>query len=31
MHGNARANCYLVVPPDVDTVAAGSAVTVLLR
>lgn len=31
LHGNARANCYLVVPADVDTLAAGSAVTVLLR
>lgn len=28
---NARANCYLVVPPDVETLAVGDAVTVLLR
>lgn len=28
---NARANCYLVVPPDVETLTAGDAVTVLLR
>ncbi|MHB8888810.1 MAG: molybdopterin molybdotransferase MoeA [Acidobacteriaceae bacterium] len=28
---NARANCYLVVPPDRETIAAGESVTVLLR
>ena len=27
----ARANCYLVVPPDRESIAAGEAVTVLLR
>ena len=31
LHSNARANCYLVVPPTAETLAAGSAVTVLLR
>lgn len=31
LHSNARANCYLVVPPDAETMAAGSTVTVLLR
>lgn len=28
---NARANCYLVVPPDREMIAAGEPVTVLLR
>jgi len=28
---NARANCYLVVPPDRDRLAAGEAVSILLR
>lgn len=28
---SARANCYLVVPPDRDTIAAGEMVTVLMR
>jgi len=27
----ARANCYLVIPPDVERVAAGEAASVLLR
>jgi molybdopterin molybdotransferase len=27
----ARANCYLVVPPDRESIAAGEAVTVLMR
>jgi molybdopterin molybdotransferase len=27
----ARANCYLVVPPDRDTIAAGEMVTVVMR
>lgn len=31
LQSNARANCYLVIPPDVETLAAGSAATVLLR
>lgn len=31
LHSNARANCYLVVPPDAETMVAGSTVTVLLR
>ncbi|MFI5105284.1 MAG: molybdopterin-binding protein, partial [Terriglobales bacterium] len=28
---SARANCYLVVPPDRDQIAAGEMVTVLIR
>jgi len=28
---NARANCYAVIPPDQSTIAAGTAITVLLR
>lgn len=31
LNSNARANCYLVVPPDVESLAAGATVTVLLR
>lgn len=31
LHANARANCYLVVPPAASTLALGDAVTVLLR
>ncbi len=31
LHSNARANCYLVVPPTVEGLTAGDAVTVLLR
>lgn len=31
LSANARANCYVVVPPDVETLAVGSAVTLLLR
>ncbi len=31
LHSNARANCYLVVPPDVLTLTEGSVVTLLLR
>lgn len=31
LNGNARANCYLVVPPDADALLAGTTVTVLLR
>lgn len=31
LHSNARANCYLVVPSTVEGLAAGDAVTVLLR
>ncbi len=31
LHSNARANCYLVVPPAVESLDAGAAVTVLLR
>lgn len=31
LHSNARANCYLVVPPDVDGLTAGALVRVLLR
>jgi molybdopterin molybdotransferase len=27
----ARANCYLVIPPDVERVAVGEAASVLLR
>ncbi len=28
---SARANCYLVIPPDRDTIAAGEMVTVMMR
>ena len=28
---SARANCYLVVPPDRDTIAEGEMVTVMIR
>ena len=31
LHSNARANCYLVVPPHLDGLAAGTLVQVLLR
>ncbi len=31
LHSNARANCYLVVPPDVERLETGAAVRVLLR
>ena len=31
LNSNARANCYLVVPPEVESLAAGATVTVLLR
>ena len=31
LHSNARANCYLVVPPTVETLSEGSVVAVLLR
>jgi molybdopterin molybdotransferase len=31
LNANARANCYLVVPPDVERLAANSVATVLLR
>ncbi len=31
LNANARANCYLVVPPDQSHLAAGSTCTVLLR
>ena len=31
LHSNARANCYLVVPPTVDGLSEGDAVAVLLR
>ena len=31
LHSNARANCYLVVPPTVEALNEGDAVTVLLR
>src|SRR5262249_22231964 len=28
---SAKANCYLVIPPDRDTIAAGEMVTVMFR
>ncbi len=31
LHSNARANCYLVVPPSVEQLQAGQVATVLLR
>ena len=31
LNANARANCYLVVPPDAESLAAGGQLTVLLR
>ncbi len=31
LNANARANCYLVVPPDAESLSIGDAVTVLLR
>ncbi|MGI4758676.1 MAG: molybdopterin molybdotransferase MoeA [Janthinobacterium lividum] len=31
LNGNARANCYLVVPPTASALASGDAVSVLLR
>lgn len=31
LYANARANCYLVVPPEASQVATGATVTVLLR
>ncbi len=31
LHSNARANCYLVVPPTAETLPAGANVTLLLR
>ncbi len=31
LNANARANCYLVVPPDAASLEVGSTVTVLLR
>ena len=31
LHSNARANCYLVTPPDAETLPAGTTVQVLLR
>ena len=31
LNGNARANCYLVVPPDAEHLPAGSVAAVLLR
>ena len=31
LHSNARANCYLVVPPNVEALPVGATVTVLLR
>jgi molybdopterin molybdotransferase len=31
LNANARANCYLVVPPDATSLQAGAIVTVLLR
>ena len=31
LNANARANCYLVVPPDVETLQSGDVATVLLR
>ena len=31
LNANARANCYLVVPPDAERLGEGTTVTVLLR
>ena len=31
LHSNARANCYLVVPPEVERLGPGAMVRVLLR
>ena len=31
LHSNARANCYVVIPPERDSVAVGEIVSVLLR
>lgn len=31
LHSNARANCYLVVPPTVERLTSGDVVSVLLR